>query len=155
MILIASLLMSCGALLCDAQTATVVETLPDGGYVVEINGQKFRAITDEQRRLIEERRIRLAAAEEELGLADTEIGKLRAALELALKDAELASAQTTIQAERAGRFEAMFNGEHALRLQAEALAPRGRITRFFDNPVVQFAVKLGVPVIGAAIAARR
>ena len=131
--------------------ARVVEVLPDNGYIVEIDGVKFRAITDEQLRMIQERKARLEGCEKELALGDAEMGRLKAAVELALKDAQLATAQAAVERERANLFEAMYQGERELRLQAEALAKRGRVSRFFDKPAVQIGIKLGMPILGILI----
>ncbi|MEO6392855.1 MAG: hypothetical protein ABIP75_13490 [Pyrinomonadaceae bacterium] len=137
------------------QDIRIVEATPDGGYVVEIAGVKYRAVTDEQLRTIAERKVRLEVAEKDLGLANFEIERLQAALTLAQKDAELAGLQSAVERERSGRFEAMFNGEHLLRLQAETLAPRGRMSRFFDNPIVQVAIKVGLPLAAAIVSGKR
>jgi hypothetical protein len=156
--------MICGAGLCNAQSTkrapvpaqierqvSVVEALPDGGYVVEIDGVKYRAVTDDQLRSFAAQRINLTACAEEHTLTNEAIAKLKAALDLARKDAELATAQTAIEQERAGRFEAMYNGEHNLRIQAEQLSQRGRVSRFLDQPVTQVAIKLGLPLLGVFI----
>jgi hypothetical protein len=131
--------------------ASVIEVLPDGGYVVEIGGVKFRAITDDQLRTIQKRKARLEGCEKDRVLADAEIDRLKAAIELVQKDAQLATAQTAIERERAGRFEAMYQGEQALRLQAEALAKRGKVSRFFDKPAVQIGLKLALPIVGIVV----
>jgi hypothetical protein len=165
MLSVIPLLMICAGSHCSAQsagvggrgsgigeeTAKVIEALPDGGYVVEIGGVRYRAVTDEQLRQIQERKIQLTACEQTQTLSDQEIEKLKTSLALAVKDAQLAMAQATIERERAGRYEALFQGEHNLRLQAEALAPRGRVSRFFDMPAVQFAIKLGLPVLNLTL----
>lgn len=131
--------------------ARIVESLSDGGYVIEINGVKFRAITDDQLREIGARKLELNSCTQERSLLESETGKLRTALVLAQKDAQLAEAQAAIQRERTGRFQALFEGEQALRLQAEHLVRRGRVSRFFDNPWVQVAIKVGLPAIAAAV----
>lgn len=132
-------------------TATVIESLPNGGYVVEIAGIKYRAVTDEQLREIRARKLELASCALERSMLDDEIAKLKAVIALTQKDAQLAEAQATIERERAGRFQALFDGEHALRLLAEQLVHRGRVSRFFDNPWVQVAIKVGLPVLAAAV----
>jgi hypothetical protein len=131
--------------------ARVVEALPDGGYVVEIAGVKYRAVTDDQLREIQARKLELTNCSQERSLLEDEIGKLKTALALAQKDAQLADAQAAVERERAGRFQALFEGEQALRLQAEQLVHRGRVSRFFDNPWVQVAIKVGLPAVAAAV----
>jgi hypothetical protein len=155
MLSLALILTLCAGSLCKAQspdppvnyTATVIESLPDGGYVVEIAGVKFRAVTDDQLREIQARKLELTNCSQERSLVNDELGKLKAALALAQKDAQLANAQATIERERAGRFQTLFEGEQALRLQAEQLVHRGRVSRFFDNPWVQVAIKIGLPAL--------
>ncbi len=70
---------------------------------------------------------------------------------MALKDAQLATTLASLERERAGRFEAMYQGEHSLRLQAEALTKRGRVSRFFDKPAVQIGLKIGLPILGMVV----
>lgn len=163
-LLIPLLLTISAAGLCNAQDALrppapstterlvrVVESLPDGGYVIEIEGAKYRAVTDEQLRTLAVQRTDLTACTKDQLLANDEIAKLKTALALARKDAELATAQTAIERERSGRFEAMYLGEHDLRLQAEQLIKRGRVSRFFDKPITQIALKLVLPIFAALI----
>ena len=133
------------------ETAKVIEVLPDGGFVVEIAGLKYRAITDDQLREIQTRKLELSSCAGERSLLNQEVGKLKAALALAQKDAQLADAQATVERERAGRYQAMLEGEQALRRQAEQLVHRGRVSRFFDNPWVQVAIKIGLPAVAAAV----
>ncbi len=158
MLLLVLILTIFGGSRCEAQmpgageeTAKVIEVLSDGGYVVEINGVKLRAVTDGQLREIHARKLEFASCAQERLLLDDEVGKLKAALTVAQKETQLAEAQATIERERAGRIQAMFEGEQALRLQAERLVHRGRVSRFFDNPWVQVAIKVGLPALTAAL----
>lgn len=157
MLLLGLILTIFGGSHCEAQspgvgeTARVIEVLSDGGYVVEINGVKFRAVTDEQLREINARKFEFNGCVQERLLLDYEVGKLKAALTLAQKETQLAEAQATIERERAGRLQVMFEGEQALRLLAERLVHRGRVSRFFDNPWVQVAIKVGLPALTATL----
>jgi hypothetical protein len=138
-----------------AQEARVVEQLPGGEYIIEVGGKQLRAITPDHAREIAARKVELERAKEESGLLTQEIAKLKDALGLAKKDALLADAMAKLEGERSAKFQVMFDGEHALRLQAEQLARGNRVTRFFDNPFTQIATKVVWQGVQTWLSARR
>ncbi len=124
----------------------VVESLPNGEYIVRVNGTEQRTITAEHARAIARDKAEL----ESLRLVKTNLEAQRAELQnlfnTSKKDAQLAVTQAALERERASRFEAMYHGENALRLQSEQLQRRGRVTQFFENPFVQVGFRAALPI---------
>lgn len=130
-----------------AQQVQVKERLPDGEFIVVIDGVEQRTIKAEHARDIIERDEKLERCSSARVVLDKQVVVYENTLGLLKRDRELADRQAQLERERAMRFQTMFEGEQALRLQAEKLhRPRGRVTAFFENPFVQVATKLALPV---------
>lgn len=140
----------------EAQTnqAVVIETLPRGEYIVQINGNEFRAITPNHARELLAVKVEAKALAETNRVLALKISHLEQSLALAQKDVSLADLQRTVERERADKFQALYDGERGLRLQAESLRG-GRTSALFNNPYVQFGVKIGLPILGMVISGRR
>jgi len=138
-----------------AQSINIKEKLPDGEYIVIVDGVEQRTITAAHARQISERRDELDRLKRAQPLYEAQITQLKLVADLAKKDAQLATTQASFERERAEKYQALWSGEQALRLQAEKLMARGRISKFFDNPYVQFALKLGEPVMRNYLAVKR
>lgn len=136
-------------------TIQIKERLPDGEYIVSIDGVEQRTITADHARQIAERNGELDRLRRAQPLYEQQISQLKLSVDLAKKDAQLATTQAALERERAAKFQALFNGEQALRLQAEKLGARGRVSRFFDNPYVQVSLKLAQPFVQNLLIARR
>lgn len=138
------------ATICSAQTATVKEALPDGSFIVVINGEELRTVNAAKAREIQERKIKLEAAEAKLIVDAKTIAELNNQIELMIRDVNLAQSQTQTLAERSAKFEELYTAEKELRLAAEKLiGRRSRTTEFFEHPAVQIIFKAAVPVISA------
>ena len=143
----------------NAQTTStsiqIKERLPDGEYIVSIYGVEQRTITVEHARQIAARNEELDKLKRAQPLYEAQISQLKLAIDLAKKDALLATTQASFERERAEKFQALFNGEQALRLQGEKLMARGSVSKFFDNPFVQVSLKLAQPIVQTILTARR
>jgi hypothetical protein len=136
-------------------TCVVTETRADGDLIVNCAGVEYRAVgADHARRLIQEKaeRERLAAL---VPLLEEKITVLERDNSLRAKDVQLADLQRELANQRAENFRVMYEGERALRVQAESFMKRGRVTAFFDKPVVQLALRLGIPVVGTILSAAK
>lgn len=127
--------------------ARIVERLPNGEAIIEIDGVELRAITADRAREIVARKAELERVKTENALLIEQNARLKDALVLAKKDAELAGLQSQLANERASKFQLMYDGEHALRLQCETLARGNSVTRFFNNPYVQIGFKIVWPAV--------
>ena len=136
-------------LTCNAQNvATIVERLPSGDLIVDVEGKEYRAITPESAKAILERKAQLDLVTRERDLLLGKIENLSAQLSIARREVEIADRQRAIEAERAEAFRAQFEAESAARKRSEELiGKRGRVARFLDHPVVKFAA-LALPVVG-------
>jgi hypothetical protein len=137
-----------------AQTVRVVERTPSGGYIVSIDGVEMRAITSDEARRVQETKINLAAAIEDVALLQREISLQKNEIELLRRDTLIGEQQTKLADLRAARLEALWQGEERLRTQAEKLMRRGRVTTFFDNPYMQFVTKIGFPALNSFLKSR-
>lgn len=134
-----------------AQTIAIKEPLPDGEYIVVIDGEEQRTIRADHAR-------RIVASHEELdrcsrarSALDKQIVHYESALVLLKKDRELADLEARLQQSNARRFETMFLSEQRLRFSAEALnASRSKqhwLTKLFDNPYVDVGFRAVVPTV--------
>jgi hypothetical protein len=153
----------CSAAICSAQTQTVdrgpttvagqrsaviKEQLPNGEFIVVIDGVEQRTITQEHAEQIKQRKEDLDRCQRARAVIDQLVAKQDQEIALLKKDRELADAQVALERERAGRIESMYNSEYALRLKAEQLNnAHGRVGKFFDNPLVQIGFKAVVPTV--------
>lgn len=154
-LILSSLMILCFAAICDAQTVRLVEALPNGEHVVEIDGVQYRTISADHARQIEERKAELDKTRRERDLLNDEVLLLKRKIELLERDAQLADAKAQLERERAARFQQMFDAEHGLRLQSEKLIQRGRVAAFFDNPFTQILTKLAWPSVQTWLESRR
>ncbi len=141
------------ALAQEAQSpvATVKEQLPNGEFIVVIDGVEQRTLTAEHAMQIAERNADLDKCQRARAVIDQELQRYDQLVALAKKDAELADKTAIIERERAARIETMYNSEYALRLKAEQLNnAHGRVGKFFDNPWVQIGFKAVVPAVNLA-----
>ena len=136
-------------------SAVVKEALPEGEYIVAINGVELRTLTAEHAR-------RIKADKEDL----ERLRRTRVALEnqIAIYEKSLmvfkdlvAEADKEADEERAIAlgFKRLYEGEQKLRLSAEKLyAPRGKIDAFFEHPIVKLTERIGKPIFESWLAAR-
>lgn len=133
------------------QTVTIKEALPDGEYIVVIDGQEQRTITaDHARRIIDNNESLDRCSRARIAL-DKQIGHYEAALVLLKKDRELADLEARLQQSNARRFETMYLAEQKLRFSAEALnASRSKqhwLVKLFENPYVDVGFRAVVPTV--------
>jgi hypothetical protein len=150
------------------KTATIVETLADGSYIVEISGKKFRALDAVRMHAIDQRKQNfeqcsldlekvannLDKATKDNAIVVAERDKLREAFDKEKLIAALADSQKEVWKGRAEKWEVAYTGEHALRLQAddlltqaEKLMKRGALSSFFESPVGQIIRNVATPVV--------
>jgi hypothetical protein len=142
--------------LCSAQeTVRIKEVLENGELIIEYKGVEQRTITATHARDIAERSAELSRLQRAQPLYEAQILSLKQAVDLAKKDAQIADTQAKYERERAAKFQALFQGEQGLRLQAEQLGRRGRVSKFFDNPYVQVGLKFTVPIVQTLLTAQR
>lgn len=156
-------MMTCSAGLCRGQAkpegetpalqslpaATVVGRVTElngGGYVVEIEGKKFRTVTADQIWQWRELERTSGIDKKDLALANVQIAKQEQDLKLA--DLQVQNAKKDWQIERGNfaRAMSMFEGERKLREQAETFIPSGRVNSFFNNPIVRLVDEFGKPI---------
>jgi hypothetical protein len=143
--------------------ATVKERLPDGGYIVTIGDTDFRAITRDLADSIVRTNRELDKTSEDLSKAkrvrvelEKQIALYKDNLTAMMQIVQIADSQRAEETGIAGNYKTLYLGEHDLRLKAEKLyAPPGKVTSFFQKPVVQLAEKLGKPIIENWLASRR
>lgn len=148
MLCLAALLIGFG-LTCNAQNvANVIERLPNGDLIVDVEGKEYRAITPESAKAILERKAQLDLVTRERDLLLSKVENLSRQLDVARREVEIADRQRTIEAERADAFRAQCEAESAARKRSEELiGKRGRVARFLDHPAVKFFA-LALPVVG-------
>jgi hypothetical protein len=130
------------------RSAVVKEKLPNGEFIVVIDGVEQRTITQAHAEQIKQHNADLDKCQRARAVIDQLVAKQDQEIAVLKKDRELADAQVALERERAGRIESMYNSEYALRLKAEQLNnAHGRVGNFFDNPWVQIGFKAVVPTV--------
>jgi hypothetical protein len=95
-------------------TIQIKEALPDGEYIVTVNGIEQRTITAIHAREIAERNVELDKLKLAQPLYEQEISQLKIALDLSKKDAALADTQAQFERQRAATFHATsYRSSHA------------------------------------------
>jgi len=134
------------ASICDGQTASIGEKLPDGSYVVLIDGVEFRAITGD-------RAVELAKQKVELAACRDEQVKLTTAYDLAKKDVTIAQQETKIEHGNFVRVMQLYEKERELRTESmNQFIPHGKVggfggkfLNFLDSGYGQSLFKLVLP----------
>jgi hypothetical protein len=129
-------------------SATIKELLPDGSYLVSINGQTFKAfdegyVRDIMKSLEELDRAKLARGALEKQIATYEDSQI------AFKNlVATADGQTEKEARIAGGYQKLWQGEHNLRITAEQLRastqPHG-IDKLLNHPAFKIAERFAKP----------
>lgn len=129
-----------------------MESLPDGGYIVEISGVQYRAVTIAELRRISQDREELKRAIEGRGLLERRV-EIQTQLVTTLKERI-----TTIERERdleranAATWKDLFDAEQALRKEAQKLVGKrpSALTRFLNHPATRVVIQ-AVPLVLARV----
>lgn len=160
--MIASLILTYCAAICEAQDIRIVERLSDGSFIVTIEGfGEYRAINADKVREIQKLRIDLEAAERIASESQIQIKE-------ALLQRDLAQAQRDLQGSKVDSLQADFNraredaarnfslfqSERALRVEAQSFVPKGNASGFWgkmldalNSQPGQLAFKIGLPML--------
>ena len=144
----------------DAQTLAVVEKLPNGSFVILIDGIEHRAFNPEQMRALDKRKIELEGCQREKTELDNQIAVLTREKELLKKDVEIANLKAQSfevdfnrAQEDSKRNYGLFIGERTLRQQATQFVPHGnasgfggKVLKFLDSGYFQFGIKVATPL---------
>lgn len=135
----------------------IVQALPDGDYVVAIDGVEYRAVTAEHSKQILTWKVERDGFVQKIELLNTKVSTLESALNTSKLSTQLAETKAKLEIERAEKFKALYEGEKGLREQAESLRRGGnsRVSRFFENPKVQIGLKIFVPTVQTFLASRQ
>ena len=125
----------------------MTETLPDG-YIVEINGQKFRTVNADQKRAIDADRAELARLRQETELLRAKTIQQQMLIETQRKQQEITEGLLNGQRAVADNYRKLYEGERALRERAASLIGKpSRLTRIFNHPVTRLALAIGPPLL--------
>lgn len=131
-----------------ADTANIVERLPDGSLIVVADGIKYRAITPEHLRSVQTTKVNLQSCAEGNQVLIEKTDKLLLALQTSKESNAVTLEQKNLEKARADEFKRMFEDERALRQQAEKLPSKKNVfEKILNHPVVQVAI---VAVAGIA-----
>lgn len=147
------------ASISNAQSIRIVEKLPDGSFVVSIEGSEYRAITGDKA-------IELAKQKVDLVAAQKVNAELVGQVKEALLQRDLAEAQKALIQQKADSFEgdfvrsqedakrnfSLFMAERDLRVEGQQFIPHGKVggiggklLSFLDGPYGQGLFKLVIP----------
>ncbi len=121
----------------------ILETLPDGSIVIAIDGVKYRAISADQIRQIQEIKINASACQEEKSALSAKIETLKTELQTANQQTAIADAQTKDEHARAEEFKGLFEKERELRQASEKIkTPRkpNHVIQILSQPILVGAV---------------
>jgi hypothetical protein len=125
----------------NAQESRIGEKLPDGDYIVIINGVEYRAITADQVRQIAEDRLELDKLRRKFDQLQQLTEQLTVEVSQITKDRDLANAMIAFEQQQKNHYKSLFEGEHSLRVAADKFK-LGKVTKFFDHPAVQIGTKI-------------
>lgn len=136
-------------------TAVVKGALPDGSYIVAIDGADYKALPAATVREVLRTNEELAKCQSIRAVNDKQIETYEATLGLLKRDRDLADKEAQLERERGLRFSAMYTLEHDLRLKSEQVNARSGTSNFFDRPLVQIWWKAAMPAFQSYLASRR
>lgn len=118
-----------------APVATVVETLPDGqGFIVEINGTQYRALSRRQTDAIAARIQAGDVASRELELERAQVKLLKDLSNSLTRQLEITGKQLEREREISASYKDLYQSEKDLRIKAAALiGKKSKGTIFFEN----------------------
>jgi hypothetical protein len=132
-----------------AADARVVEKLPDGDFIVSIEGREYRAVSPDHARRLAKEKVELDALRAEKPQLEQKAVKLLELSENYKSDAAKAIEQRDSENARAEKFKQDYERERDLRLSAEKLKKPNTLEKLLGNPIVQSAI---VIVSGAVVA---
>jgi hypothetical protein len=143
--MLCALLFSFGSILAQASPpplppAQTIEQLPNNEFIVSIGGQEYRAITADHAREIKTKLLERDEFEKKIQAQDT-------ALNLSLKDSQIAQLERDKNAEKAEKFRLLYeNTQSALTLSQTLFRKPNRFQRILDNPYVSIGLRVGLPL---------
>lgn len=155
--IVAILMWSANAL---CQQAEVTKKLGDGSLIVEFQGQKYRAITDDQMKALDKVQLERDAYKKDVGDANAQIATLNHELEttkgkVATVEQQRDLAKNDLQDVRvfSAQQKQLLDQETQLRKDSQQFVPHssgglaGKFLDFFDRPAVQGLFKIGIPLL--------
>lgn len=97
------------------------ERLPDGSIILTIDGVKYRALTAEHIRKIQEMSVSFRSCVKENETLSEQNQNLKLVFEKAKQDAAVADEQANLERKRSDEYKQLYEKERNLRLQAERL----------------------------------
>ena len=136
-----------------AEDVRINERLDDGSIILTIDGVKYRALTADQLRKIQEMSVSFQSCVKENETLTQQNQNLKAQIEKTTQELMVADAQITNEQKRGDEYKKMLEDERALRQQAEKL-PKKRNTfeRILNHPLTQ---ALTVAIIGTIAVKKR
>lgn len=142
-------MMTSWSVLANAQTVEVKRQLPNGDYVLTIDGKDYLGIPPEKARKVNDSLDELDRLRQVKPLYDQLVGELREALALAKQQRDTAEEQTRIQKQIAENWKTLYEGEHILREKALGLAKKGKISTVLDKWWVRLPISLAPTLVSA------
>jgi hypothetical protein len=127
----------------------VTEQLPEGGFLVEINGTVYRAVTVEELRRIKADREELQRTREERGLLRTRVTLQEQLTEKLKERLATVERERDVTRQAADDYRKLFENQQALLEEARKLVgkrPSG-LTRFLSHPVTRIVLTALPPIL--------
>lgn len=125
-----------------------VRLLPDGNWLLKLDGAYVQTITEDQKRDVLKMQIELDAARKELELLRTVIGDYEAMRALFLREREAREKEGAVLLEQLKIREARQAEADAMIRELVKATKRNRIEAALSNPILTLAFKLAVPIAG-------
>ena len=139
----------CFGIRCEAQTVKVVERLPDGGLILDVDGVQQRSLTAAQLRAIAEDRAEMDRLRREVALLREDRDVLRETRDVLRRLLDLQTQQTA-------DWKLIADSRQGIILRHEALAPaKSRATSWLDSPIPALAFRVGIPIVTTWLSARK
>lgn len=123
--------------------------LPDGSVILTIDGVKYRALTVEHLRKMQEMSVSFQSCVKENEILQLQNQSLKSLVEKVRQDAAVADAQTINERKRGDEYKKLLEDERALRLQAEKLKKQNIFEKILNHPITQVVLVGTAGVIAA------
>lgn len=135
----------------------VKERLPNGELIITVDGVEHRTITAEHAREIAERKVKLEAAEAKISTLERINAEQANIIGLLKQDQDVLKQILAIQEDQKKRQAEIISKQDALLAKADEILKRGRgrVSSFFNHPLVQVGLKAIVPTFNLWLSSRR
>lgn len=124
-----------------AEEVQINERLPDGSVILTIDGVKYRALTVDQLRKIQEMSVNYQSTLQTNEILQLQNQSLKATIQKITQDLAVAGTQISNETKRGDEYRRLYEEERRLRIAAEKLPQKKNVLeKIFNSPITQIVL---------------